>query len=155
MQWESEIFCQLTSFCRQTSLGAILEQTVMNFKNPAHGFCAKGFHIAEWQAVFENFAWFESIFGFSDHEEGIFRDGRFTTVGLDSHWGKKKRYLMERSYSLSLRYIQLLMQVLHEELDAYHMRLIKYHYGKPGFTFHFLCAIIHLWILFGNDFSKR
>jgi hypothetical protein len=52
----------------------------MNFKNPGHGFCAEGSHLADSQAVFENFSWFESSSDFSDREEGRFRDGRFSNM---------------------------------------------------------------------------
>jgi hypothetical protein len=75
-----EIVCQLTSIRRQSTSGEIYEQTVMNFKNTAHGFCAEGSHLADSRAVFKNFAWFESSFCFSEHERAIFRDGRFSNV---------------------------------------------------------------------------
>jgi len=66
-------------------LGAIFEKTVLNFKNPPHGFCAEGSHLVESWVVFENSIWFESSYDFSDCEEGIFQDDRFSTVGMDSH----------------------------------------------------------------------
>ena len=53
---------------------------MMNFKNLAHGFCAEGSHLADSQAVFENFTWFERSSDFSDREEGKFWDGRFSNM---------------------------------------------------------------------------
>jgi hypothetical protein len=50
---------------------------VTNFKNPEHGFCAEGSHVADWRAIFENFSWFERSFDFSEHENAQFRDERF------------------------------------------------------------------------------
>jgi hypothetical protein len=65
---------------------------VTNFKNPGHGFCAEGSHVADSRAIFENSSWFESSFDFSEHENAQFRDGRFffflTTVKLILSWKK-------------------------------------------------------------------
>ena len=57
---------------------------MMNFKTLAHGFCAKGSHLVELQAVFENSTWFESSFHFSVHEGVRFWDGWFSTGHIHS-----------------------------------------------------------------------
>jgi hypothetical protein len=75
-----ENFCHLTSICRQSFSGAILEQTVMNFKNPAHRFCAECSYLFDSQVVFKNFSWFESSFCFSERFRAIFWDGQFFNV---------------------------------------------------------------------------
>ena len=56
----------------------------MNFKNPAHGFCAEGSHLVDLQAVCENVTWFESSFHFLKHEGVKFQDGRFSTGQIHS-----------------------------------------------------------------------
>ena len=48
------LFRQLTPIYRQSTLGGFYEQTVMNFKNRAHGFCTEGSHFVESQEVCEN-----------------------------------------------------------------------------------------------------
>ena len=80
MQWEYGIFRQLTSIYRKSISDGIFEQTMMNFKNPAHGFCAEGSHLADSWAIFENSTWFESSSDSSNCEEGRFRDDRFSIV---------------------------------------------------------------------------
>ena len=60
-----------------------------NFKNPGHGFCVEGSHVADSLAIFENSSLFESSFDFSEHENAQFRDERFlTTVKLMLSWKK-------------------------------------------------------------------
>ena len=72
------------SICRLSNLAAICEKTVMNFKNPKHGFCAEGSHLVDLLAVCEKSTWFESIFHFSEYENARFWDGRFSIWKIHS-----------------------------------------------------------------------
>ena len=70
-------------------MDAIYDQTVMNLKNLAHGFCAEGSHLVESQVVYENSTWFESSLHFSEHENAKFRDDWFSLFSLlDHEWCK-------------------------------------------------------------------
>ena len=68
------------SIYRQSILDGICEQTMMNFKNMEHGFCAEGSHLADTRVVFVNSSWLESSTDFLDREEGRFWDGRFSNM---------------------------------------------------------------------------
>jgi hypothetical protein len=80
---------------------------VTNFKNPGHGFCAEGSHVADSRAIFENSSWFESSFDFSEHENAQFRDGRFflTTVKLMLSW--KKWHILDENRRTNYYHVPL------------------------------------------------